>query len=639
MVLLLLSLNSRTQTTAIDSLRKTLAAATSVPDQLNALFALCEQRQSMNKDSFYRYAELARNLADQTRDPAQIELAAYFYSNSLIRKGELDEAIQITNLQLTRLTWDKNRNAYTKFLLQKGQYFIRTSQYREALAVFFGLLSESEQRRDTVMQVNACNNIGWVNMEMGQNTQALEWFYRALATGKNVAPDYFSVVYSNLAAVYNEIKRNDSAEYFVRKAIAINRRSQANLQFLANSLAIEADILIDTHRKQLAEAPLNEMVAIRKQVGEPFYIVSDMTQLALYYASVGQPVRGIQLCEVGIGMARQYKLDSKLPILYEALAENYRSAGKYEQYGQAMQHLVALKDSLYEKNSAEALAALQAQYNLEKVQNTVITQQLDITRKDYAISRKNYQLFGAAAITLFVLLASFFTFKNYRRRQALKTQLLLQDEKNRAALDVVEARETERKRIAADLHDNLGAYAASIASNIDNLKSSQPGLATVPALGDLRSNAQEMVSQLNDTIWVMKKDALALTAISDRLKIFIQRIASAYPAISLDVLEDISRDHLLPPSQAFHLFRILQEAVNNALRHSGGNNVTVVIFGDSSWSVTVTDNGRGLDDESPSTGNGLANMKSRAEESGWELSWNQLKSGGTVVRISPYTTN
>ena len=106
---------------------------------------------------------------------------------------------------------------------------------------------------------------------------------------------------------------------------------------------------------------------------------------------------------------------------------------------------------------------------------------------------------------------------------------------------MVEARETERKRIAADLHDNLGAYAASIASNIDNLKSSQPGLATVPALGDLRSNAQEMVSQLNDTIWVMKKDALALTAISDRLKIFMQRIASAYPAISLDVLEDISR--------------------------------------------------------------------------------------------------
>ena len=67
--------------------------------------------------------------------------------------------------------------------------------------------------------------------------------------------------------------------------------------------------------------------------------------------------------------------------------------------------------------------------------------------------------------------------------------------------------------------------------------------------------------------------------------------------------------------------------------------MTVVISGDSSWNVTVTDNGSGFDGESPSTGNGLANMKSRAEESGWELSWNHLKSGGTVVRISPYTTN
>ena len=149
-----------------------------------------------------------------------------------------------------------------------------------------------------------------------------------LATGKNVAQIISALSIRTWRPSITKLKRNDSAEYFVRKAIAINRRSQANLQFLANSLAIEADILIDTHRKQQAEAPLNEMVAIRKQVGEPFYIVSDMTQLAVYYASVGQPVRGIQLCEEGIGMARRYKLDSKLPILYEALARKLSLGGQ-----------------------------------------------------------------------------------------------------------------------------------------------------------------------------------------------------------------------------------------------------------------------------------------------------------------------
>ncbi|MEI9809577.1 MAG: hypothetical protein WDO16_17855 [Bacteroidota bacterium] len=120
--------------------------------------------------------------------------------------------------------------------------------------------------------------------------------------------------------------------------------------------------------------------------------------------------------------------------------------------------------------------------------------------------------------------------------------------------------------MAADLHDNLGAYAASIASNIDHLSFKDGSAGNAVPLQELRNNSQAIVSQLGDTIWALKKDALSLTAISDRLKVFIQRIQPSYPDVTIDVMEKIETDHLLPPSQAFHLFQISQEAINNAIK-------------------------------------------------------------------------
>jgi signal transduction histidine kinase len=279
---------------------------------------------------------------------------------------------------------------------------------------------------------------------------------------------------------------------------------------------------------------------------------------------------------------------------------------------------------------------MQTKYNVQRIINTNIQQQLDLTRKDYAISKKNWLFYGLLVLVFFSLIILYVVFRNYRRKEQMKTQLLVQEEKSMAALAVIEAGENERKRIAADLHDSLGAYAASIASNIEHINV-LPGAASNNAMQELRNNSQSIVSQLNDTIWVLKKDALSLTAISDRLKSFIQRIQSSYPDIKIDVLEKIETDHLLPPSQAFHLFRILQEAVNNAVRHSGGRQITVSIESDETWKITVSDDGKGIT-EVRKEGNGLLNMKDRSQEAGWIIEWQPNEPKGTRLSVVP-TTN
>jgi hypothetical protein len=103
------------QTALIDSVKKNIGHAKSAQNKLNAVLALCEQRQSLNTDTLFYYASLGRKMAITLKDEENIALANYFVSNSLSRKGELDEALDITNANLEKLSYQKNKNAYTKF--------------------------------------------------------------------------------------------------------------------------------------------------------------------------------------------------------------------------------------------------------------------------------------------------------------------------------------------------------------------------------------------------------------------------------------------------------------------------------------------------------------------------------------------
>jgi signal transduction histidine kinase len=296
-----------------------------------------------------------------------------------------------------------------------------------------------------------------------------------------------------------------------------------------------------------------------------------------------------------------------------------------------LQTLLQYQDSVYKQNSARELASLQNKFELQRKENIIIQQKLDLSKKNFLFYSSLGLLLVAAAFGLLI-------FTSYKKRQRLKLQMMLEREKQLSLSAVATAEENERKRIAADLHDNLGVYAASIASNIDHIDAKANAENLHLPLHELRKNSQEIVSQLGDTIWALKKDSLSLTAISDRIKSFIQRIAPSYPQISFDVTENIRNNQLLPPSQAFHLFRIMQEAINNAVKHSHCSHVNVEINGFSNWKILVKDNGLGFDsDKNTGEHNGLSNMKKRCAEFKWQISW-QDAHPGTVVSILP-TTN
>ena len=186
----------------------------------------------------------------------------------------------------------------------------------------------------------------------------------------------------------------------------------------------------------------------------------------------------------------------------------------------------------------------------------------------------------------------------------------------------------ERERLSRDLHDRLGAYAAAIKNNIHHLEKSEGG---TDRLTLLKENAEQMVNALRETIWALQHQEVSLISLSDRLKSHINRIAVNFPETRIQVLENLKTEHFLSPTQGIHLLSILQEAITNALRHSGATSIIVEFNDQPEFRMVVRDNGQGFSSSSVAGGYGLENMKQRAQEAGFMLEISSQPTGTHVA--------
>ena len=616
------------QSRVTDSLRRYIQTARTAREKLPAIFKLCEV--TLSADSSLPYVAMAETVAAETNDKLNVDKAAYERAFYYARKNYIDSSLHIIDLLIAKY---KNDNSQQKFYLDmlffKAKILDRGNRYTQSLTQLYKVVEAAETVKDTLVQIQAKTGIGWVLMEMEQYNEALQWLYKALNTSsdKRFYKNY-GALYSNIASTYNSLGKADSAQAYINIAIK-DARENENLLFLATALSMQAKIFIDSKQSQRAEAPLHEVVEIRKKLNDPFYTVYDMSNLASYYANNKQPAKGIQLCIEGISLAKESGLSSQLLMIYHALAENYKAAGNTAEYSKTLEAIIALKDSFNNINSSKLLSDMQSSSDAVKSEKTIAEQKLNLTKK-------NYWLFGSALFAILAGIIVWLGFKNYRRKQSIKMQLALEEEKRIAAQSIIDAEEHERKRIAADLHDNIGAYASAIRADIEKIVDT--GFEkNNNSLQNLQQHSQEIIDSLRDTIWVLNKDNITITGISDRIKNYISKLRPTYDAIQFHINEDIKNDVRISSQHALNIFRIIQEAIHNALKHGEAANISIDIGSNEVILIQVKDDGKGMSQTDTTEGNGLLNMKARAREIGMQLSILSKRTEGTVLFLESNT--
>jgi signal transduction histidine kinase len=629
-VLLTFCLNTKAQTKYIDSLRRQIELTKDLAEKNSLIAKLAGQ--PINSDTLLPYVLLAESITGNSKNEFNKSLAACSRAYYYIRKNYVDSALVIMERLVEKHKKDnEHKDFYLGVLFFKAKILDRGNRYTASIAGLYKVIQEAELQKDTFTLIQAKTGIGWVQMEMEQYKEALQWLYKALNTSANKKfYKNYGALYSNIASTYNALGKTDSAKVYIDIAIK-DARENDNLAFLATALSIQAKIFTNSKEAKLAAAPLQEIVAIRKQLNDPFYTVYDMSSLASYYASNKQTAKGIALCKEGIALAQKSGLSSQLLMVYHALAQNYKAAGNTVEYGKTLEAIIALKDSFNNINSSKLLADMQAGSEAAKNEKTIAAQKLNLTVK-------NYWLVGSAIFAIMAGIIIWLAFKYYNRKQNIKMQLALAEEKRMAAQSIIEAEEQERKRIAADLHDNIGAYASAIRADVEKITTN--GFEKNNAsLQNLEQHSQEIINSLRDTIWVLNKDNITITGISDRIKNYVSKLRPSYNHILFQINEDIQNDVRISSQNALNIFRIVQEAVHNAIKHSAASIISISISSQKNMEIQISDDGKGMEENIVSAGNGLINMKARAKQAGMILSISSALKQGTQLVLQTATTN
>ena len=220
-----------------------------------------------------------------------------------------------------------------------------------------------------------------------------------------------------------------------------------------------------------------------------------------------------------------------------------------------------------------------------------------------------------------------------QQQQAVETQMRLQQQEVRA-LEAQLRLQAEKERIARDLHDHVGSQLSVIASSLD-YPANERTAHQVAAIG---AYARDAMQSLRDTIWAIHQEQVTMPEFRIKLQQYVGRQQELVKGCRLVVQGDAHLPQLLNSVQALNLFRIVQEALTNALKYAHASQIIISyqLTEENGLLLSIEDNGVGFcscpDTERPHYG--LLNMQRRAVDLGGHCRIDAEPGRGTGVWVT-----
>lgn len=387
-----------------------------------------------------------------------------------------------------------------------------------------------------------------------------------------------SIQLYNKANDFRKQKKFDDQLLVLQKADSLTPFDERNYYVeamikLALSSAYGEQGMIESQEKTFLEAKALAEKAPDLQLSNPTYLKSR----ALLAKNTGNIRLANELARESLESAKASGNMDHLIRSYELLFETYTEMNQPKDALEALKNLTFYKDSLFTVNKATTFSYYQTLYETEKKERELLAKNLELETVRQR-NKTRMRVIGVFAVILIGLGAFIFLWKNY---QYQKKQKELQAHFSQ---ELLKNQEAERVRISKDLHDGLGQSLLLIKNKIA-LTQDDVGTGELldTAISELRAIARSLHPMQLEKLGLSKAATHLLDQIDNETDIFVS-----------SEIEDLNG--VLSKEKELQLYRILQESINNVLKHSEASALRV-IFRKTSVGVEmkIEDNGKGFD--------------------------------------------
>ncbi|NOT90308.1 tetratricopeptide repeat-containing sensor histidine kinase [Ferruginibacter sp.] len=549
-----------------------------------------------------------------------------------------------------------------------GICFMYSGKYDSANYYYNQSLELGWQYDDKLIMAKGYNNLGNVAQYTADFAKAVDYNYKALELFEALKDSSgIAGAYGNLANNYTRLRQYPKAIGFCEQAIAFALRRN-DKRLLANSYNTLATIYGEQDKDSLEL--INEIKAytLYREIKNIKGLSSTTTNLTEIYINRNAFDSAQKYALLGIGYSKQIDDAQNLGTLYNALgisynkqnkiaeaikafdsvqfyarltgdklilskacnskAEIFYKLGDFKAAYENMSQYTLLNDSVFNNNMQSGIAEMQTKYETAKKEQKIQQQQFELTKKNYWIG---------AVIGLLLLggLLGFSFYRSNKLRATKKLQAAIIQQQDIATKAVIQAEENERKRIAGDLHDGIGQTMSAAKMNLSSIESRLDfkNEEDKTAFEKIVNLVDESCKEVRSVSHNMMPNALLKSGLSSAVKEFIDKIDSRVLKVNL---YSEGLNERLDSNVETVLYRVIQECVNNVIKHSNANELDISLIKDADGiAATIEDNGKGfaVDEKLKTAGIGLKNISTRIQYLKGTVDFDSSPGKGTLVAI------
>ncbi|MCD6069329.1 MAG: hypothetical protein K0S33_4155 [Bacteroidetes bacterium] len=479
-------------------------------------------------------------------------------------KNEIKDALKLYLEGLT-ISEIHNLSYYPAvFYNNLGLIKLYSGQTKAALADFEKGLAISEKENNKRLSSNIQMNICMIKVSDNNPEQAMKLFAKVIDYSKsNNLPRELASNYLNLSQAFYNARRMDEAQSYIDSAIYILRKHNLKIE-LTKAYLGKTNSFIESKNIKAAEATLEKIDSLTKLTGN----LEDIASLHLLKYQVRQLQKNVQ------GALTEYLAYTKI------------------------------KDSLNNQLNSKVVEELQHSFDVQKKEIELERERAkSLLLKESSDNERLLKWVAIGTGLVVVIFLAMILNNRYVRKLRQKQQVF--------SRQLIENIEEERKRIAIDLHDDIGQSLSIIKSKIIKEQQSRSLLGGESKLGNVDielSNVIEQTREISKNLFPSNIEKIGLVR---SIALVMEAIQNSTQLVcSFEITEAVES---LSMEQKTHLFRIIQECTNNTIKHSGATGLKIDISKrNSAYTLIYQDNGKGINGKGEGNGIGLRSLNERA---------------------------